>query len=283
MTAAILRTGGMRTVLSVGLVLYAIYGAFAQSVTSPAFEVASIKPNTSGSDGGSIGRRGDAFAATNVPLTALLDYAYGPPGGSLLKEQIIGAPEWANTDRFEVQAKLPRDGVAATIERTKQMLQSLLQERFQLKAHRESRNLPVYNLVLIKKGPKLSMDQTPPDPRQRFIQFSSSRDQQATLPRGAMRLITEASGVTLSGTAIPVSQVVSLLQGRSDRMIFDKTDFSGLFDIHLEFSPTATTSVTAESDVSLFTAIQEIGLKLESAKAPVEVLVIDSVLKPSVN
>ena len=218
-----------------------------------------------------------------MPLGALLSYAYGPPNGSLLKPQIIGAPEWVNSDRFEVQAKLPRDGVAATIERTKQMLQSLLQERFQLKAHRESRNLPVYNLVLIKNGPKLSMDQTPPDPRQGFIQFSSSRDQQATLPRGAIRIITEASGVALSGTAIPVSQVVSLLQGRSDRMIFDKTDFSGLFDIHLEFSPTATTSVTAESDVSLFTAIQEIGLKLESAKAPVEVLVIDSVLKPSVN
>jgi uncharacterized protein (TIGR03435 family) len=98
-----------------------------------------------------------------------------------------------------------------------------------------------------------------------------------------MRLITEASGVTLSGSAIPVSKVVSLLQGQSDRLIFDKTGFSGLFDIHLEFSPTATTSVTAESDVSLFTAIQEVGLKLESAKAPVEVLVIDSVQKPSAN
>jgi uncharacterized protein (TIGR03435 family) len=87
----------------------------------------------------------------------------------------------------------------------------------------------------------------------------------------------------LSGSAIPASKALSLLQGQSDRLIFDKTGFSGLFDNHLEFSPTATTSVTAESDVPLFTAIQEVGLKLESAKAPVEVLVIDSVQKPSAN
>ena len=149
--------------------------------------------------------------------------------------------------------------------------------------HRETRDLPVYNLVLIKNGPKLSADQTPPDPRQSFIQFASSKDQLTTLPRGAIRIITEASDTTLSGTAIPVSRVVGLLQGQSDRLVLDKTGFSGLFDIHLEFSPPVATPVAAESSVSLFTAIQEVGLKLESAKAPVEVLVIDSVRKPSEN
>lgn len=254
--------------------------AWAQPLT---FEVASIRPSKAAQEGGSIGRRGGTFGATNMPLTALLSYAYGPPNGSLLKQQIVGAPEWANTDRFDIQAKLPGGDTGATPERTRQMLQSLLEERFQLKAHRETRNLPVYNLVLLKSGPKLSKDQTPPDPRQGFIQFTSSADRQTALPRGAMRLITETSGVTLLGTAIQVSKVVSLLQEQSDRLIFDKTGFSGLFDIHLEFTPATAASVTAESNPSLFTAIQEVGLKLESARAPVEVLVIDSVQKPSVN
>jgi len=269
----------IRPQLTLGLFLC----AWPASAQTPAFEVASIRPSTSGADGGSIGRRGDTFVATNVPLTALLGYAYSPPNAPLLKEQIAGAPDWAGTDRFEIQAKLSGDTPTATVEQTKQMLQSLLEERFELKAHRETRGLPVYNLVLVKGGPKLSADQTPPDPRQSFIQFGSSGNQLTALPRGAMRLITEASGLTLSGTAIPVSKVVSLLQGQSDRLIFDKTGFSGLFDIHLVFSPLAATSVAAESTVSLFTAIQEIGLKLESAKAPVEVLVIDSVKRPSEN
>jgi len=107
MTAAILRTEGMRRILSLGVFLYAIYGAFAQSVTAPAFEVVSIKPNTTGKEGGSIGRRGDTFDAAIGPLRALLSYAYGPPNGYPQKPQIIAAPEWVNTDRFEVQAKLP--------------------------------------------------------------------------------------------------------------------------------------------------------------------------------
>ena len=77
--------------------------------------------------------------------------------------------------------------------------------------------------------------------------------------------------------------MVSLLEGQSDRLVLDKTGFSGLFDIHLEFSSPVATPVAAEASVSLFTAIQDVGFKLESAKAPVEVLVIDAVRKPSEN
>jgi uncharacterized protein (TIGR03435 family) len=88
----------------------------------------------------------------------------------------------------------------------------------------------------------------------------------------------------MSATAIPVSKLLTLLQGQSDRMVLDKTGFTGLFDVQLEFSQPAATSQPADSIApSLFTAIQDIGLKLESARAPVEVLVIDSVHKPSEN
>ncbi len=250
----------------------------------PGFEAASIKPNISGQDGGSVGPRGDRLVATNVPLKALLNFAYAPATGVLLNSQIVNAPDWAGTDRFDVEAKLDGDARSVPIAQMRLALQSLLEDRFQLKAHRENRVLPVYNLVLIKGGPPLSADQTPPDRGNGFIQFASPGEQLAPLPRGAMRIVTGNSATKLLGAAIPVSKLLSLLQGQSDRIVFDKTGFTALFDIDLEFSPPAAISQPSESSApSLFTAIQDIGMKLESARAPVEVLVIDSVHKPSEN
>ena len=113
----------------------------------PSFDVASIKPNASGQDGGSIGPRGGAFFASNVTLESLMAYAYSPPGGAFLRAQIVGAPAWIDTDRYDIEAK------AGGSERVpgadlRVMVQSLLEDRFQLKAHREMRELPVYNLVV---------------------------------------------------------------------------------------------------------------------------------------
>jgi uncharacterized protein (TIGR03435 family) len=253
----------------------------------PAFEVASIKPNISGRDGGTLGPRGEGFFAVNATLVNLLLYAYAPPTGLFLRPQIIGGPEWINTDHFDLEAKPAASAGAVPREQTKAMLQSLLEDRFQLKVRRETRDLPIYNLVPSKGGPKLSQDQGPPDPRQAFIIFASSGDQLTPLPRGAMRMITGPSSSTLTGTAISVSKVVSLLQSKAGRIILDKTGFTGLIDVNIEFSPDlrppSTDAPDDPSSPSLFTAIQGLGLKLESAKAPLEVLVIDSVQKPSAN
>ncbi len=248
----------------------------------PGFEAASIKPNMSGQDGGSVGPQGNRFVGTNVPLKTLIHFAFASPGRALLDAQIIGAPDWASTDRFDIQAKVEGDAPAVPVQQMRLMVQGLLEDRFQLKTHRESRVLPVYDLVLSNRGPKLSADQSPPGPS--FIQFSSSGQQLAPLPRGAMRIVTGASGSTLSGNAISVSGLLTLLQGRSDRIILDKTEFTGLFDVHLEFSEPAVNSQAGESSFpSLFTAIQDVGMKLESAKAPVEVVVVDSAHRPSGN
>jgi uncharacterized protein (TIGR03435 family) len=83
--------------------------AFTLLAQKPAFEAASIKPNLSGQDGGSVGPRGDRLVATNVPLKTLLHFAYAPASGVLLNAQIVNAPDWADTDRFDVQAKLAGD------------------------------------------------------------------------------------------------------------------------------------------------------------------------------
>lgn len=251
----------------------------------PSFEVATVKPNMSGTEGGSAGPRGSGFFAKNMTLRNLLMYAYSPPNGQLLPAQIIGGPNWLQTDRFDIDAK-PEGAGVPPIEQMKIMVQSLLEDRFHLKAHRDTRDLPVYDLVLTARGPKLSEDQTPPDPRQGFISFASPGQKLGALPRGAMRMITGPSSTTLIGAAVAVSKIMTLLQSSSDRVIVDKTGFSGLIDVHLEFSQELATAApgTDPSPLpSLFTAIQELGLKLDSAKAPLEVIVIDSVQKPSAN
>lgn len=262
----------------VGLLLLGWTALLAQK---PSFEVASIKVNASGYAGGTIGVRGDSLFATNVPLRAMLVYAFSPAGEKLLlKAQIVGLPDWADSEHFDILAK--PEGTAGTLAtpQAKLMLQSLLEDRFQLRAHLETRELPVYHLVLGKRGPKLSEDQTPPDPRQGFISFDAS---DAPLPRGAMRLVTASSGTTLKGNSITVAKLISLLQGQSDRMIFDKTGLTDIFDVDLQFASSATTAVVAESGPSLFGVLQEAGFKLEPAKEPMEVLVVESVQRPSAN
>jgi uncharacterized protein (TIGR03435 family) len=221
------------------------------------------------------------FFATNVPLRTLLVYAFAPSNGLLLRQQISGAPDWVDTERYDIQAKPEGNARVVPGEQTRLMVQALLEDRFRLTAHRETRDMPVYHLVLNKRGPNLSADQTPPDPRQGSITFASSADSAPPPPRGAIRIITESSGTPLLATAIAVSKLVPVLQGQADRMIFDKTEFTGLFDVHLEFQSTAT--LAPDSAPSLFTAIQELGFRLEPAKERLDVLVIDSVQKPSQN
>lgn len=263
-------------ILGAGLFLLA-WQAPAQK---PSFEVSTVKLNTSGKDGGSAGPRGDRFFADNLTLNGLLMFAYSPPNGQFLPAQIVGGPSWLQTDHFDVEGKAGGNASAVPMEQMKAMVQSLLEDRFRLKTHRDTRELPVYDLVLAGRGPKLSEDQTLPDPRQSFLSFASVGQDLGPLPRGAIRVITGPSSTTLMGTAIPLSRIVSMLQGRSDRMIIDKTGFTGLIDIHVEFSQdlaTAAPGADAPAVPSLFTAIQSLGLKLDSAKAPLEVLVIDHV------
>src|SRR6185437_6314205 len=244
-----------------------------------AFEVVSIKPNHSVSDGASIGPRGSEFVATNATLNMLIFFAYAP----LRTEQIINAPDWARTDRYDVEAKPPGDGFLPPIAQLRSMTQSLLANSFQLKSHRETRDLPVYNLIVTKAGPKRSADQTPPDPHQSFISFVTEGSPMTALPRGATRIVAGPGTTTLTGTAISIDKIIPTLQSRSDRIIIDKTGLTELIDVQLTFRQDLASDPADPSIPSLFTAIQEIGLKLEPSKAPLEVLVIDHAQHPPAN
>src|SRR5262249_21320644 len=132
----------------------------------PSFEVVSIKPSapTLGIRGG--GPRGDRFSMTGASLKMLLQMAYGRPNNNALfgQLQISGGPNWMDSDRYDIEAKADCSGGVLSREQLQLMVRSMLEDRFQLKAHMETRELPIYNLVVAKDGPKLkaSADQTPP-------------------------------------------------------------------------------------------------------------------------
>lgn len=252
--------------------------AYAQK---PAFEVVSIKPNNSGSEGASMGPRGSRLVGTNVTLKTLLLFAWAP----LLDNQILNAPDWAKTDHYDVEAKPAGDGPLPPIRELRDMTQSLLEDSFRLKAHRETRDLPVYNLILTKAGPKRSADQTPPDPHSATISIATEGVPQSPLSRGAIRMTMGQATTTLDGTAVSISQIMSMLRSKSDRIVIDKTAFTDLIDVHLTFRQDLAPESNSSDPTapSLFTAIEEIGLKLEPAKAPIEVLVIDYAQRPREN
>lgn len=254
----------------------------------PTFEVVSIKQSSgrtraAGAGIGGSSVRGNRVIMPNGTLRQLLQLAYQHPDGPpLLPDQIVGGPNWIDGDRYEIQAtaagsettRIPPDQLAL-------MFQSMLEERFRLKAHIETRELPVYSLVIGKDGSKLK----------------PSKDQTPTLPpgqrargdvRGSISGTIRATSRTMSATAVPVSRLVNNLIQQTGRLVIDKTNLQGLFDFNLQFSTAglAGDAATAAEDPnpSLFTAVQEqLGLHLESTKAPCEVLVIESVQKPTEN
>jgi uncharacterized protein (TIGR03435 family) len=299
-----------------------------QTQPKPSFEVVSIKPsaplgNGPVSIGG--GAQGDRFTMSNVTLRMLLQRAYqGAANAPLVASmQIVGGPGWMDSDRYDVQAKADCSGGTIPRERLQLMVQSLLEDRFQLKAHLETRELPVYELVAGKDGPKIkrSSDQTPAAPLFVAPEPCGPASAQPSLPggrlpfapgnappRGSAYVSIGGPTMTLRATAAPLTVVIGMLQMQLGRKVLDQTGLDGLYDFELTFSSegldspfgrgfplpppgaagaagAGTTSQPIASDPlpSLFTAIQELGLKLESTKGPVEVLVVDSVEKPTAN
>jgi uncharacterized protein (TIGR03435 family) len=253
---------------------------FSQSpnASKPAFEIISIKPNVSGDNRVSITNQpGGRFFATGVPLRFLMTSAY-----RVREFQISGGPGWITSDRWDIDARpaeaVMRPSVPAdpsVPDTMSLMVQSLIEDRFQLKMHRETREQPVYELVVAKGGSKmkLSDDQTPVQPPQRGGEPPARRNGIRT-GRGDL----EAAGIQFA-------IFVNVLSQQLGRPIVDKTGLTGFYDFRLQWTPQLAQQADSDSSgPTIFTALQEqLGLRLESAKGPVEVLVIDSVQKPSEN
>ena len=169
---------------------------------------------------------------------------------------------------YDITAKAEGDG-APTRDQFRQMLQTLLADRFKLKVHREQVETPVYALIVAKGGPKFKASSPDADPTVHVTCNPCSSNYVVTMPRGTME------------------DLARHLSGAGGRPVVDQTGLAGTFDIKLTYKPEYTRSSGAEPDlnlISVFTAVQDqLGLKLEPSKAPIEMLVVDHVEKPSEN
>jgi uncharacterized protein (TIGR03435 family) len=221
------------------------------------FEVASVKLVKDGRmsiDTPPSGR----FNAT-LPVNWLLRMAYNLPD-----VRIVGVPRWAETDYYQIIATPPAMKPAATQEEwrkeSQERLRSLLEDRFQFKSHSEMRELPVYELSVAKGGAKL-------------------QETEASEP-GKFRLRLGRGKINTEGGA-KIAMLVNLLQNQLGRVVLDQTGLTGYYPIHLEYNTDDTKSGELPS---LSVALQEqLGLKLESKKRMIEVLVIDQIERPTEN
>ncbi len=235
------------------------------------FEVASIKPADPNQNRVSIQiTPGGRWVANAVTVSFLIQQAYG-----IRDFQIIGAPDWIRSLRWEVNAK-PEDGSQVDQNSIKMMLQSLLADRFGMAFTRGTKEMPVYDLVAAKGGLKLKESEAPAG---------------GNGPQGVFRVgrgLISLKGATLSQLAVQLSNLLG-------RPVNEKTGSPTLYDIELKYSPdfaqqtgglagSPTSSAPVDSDgPTIFTALLEAGLKLDSAKGPVDVFTIDKIEKPSEN
>jgi uncharacterized protein (TIGR03435 family) len=229
--------------------------ALALAAQTPSFEVASIKANKSGGGGSSIRGSAGRITMENVPIKKVTLWAYGIPDD---REYALAGPDWLTNERFDIQATYPAE---TPTQQVRQMTQALLAERFKLALHRETRQLPVYVLVLAKGGPKIH-------------------------PVDSGQGRTSGGPGTLEATKITMQKLADLLARMTGQQVVNETGLEGVFDFNLKWSPDEMQKITpddapaAGSGPSLFAALQEqLGLKLEGRKAPVEILVVDHIEK----
>jgi bla regulator protein blaR1 len=266
---------------------------------TPVYEVASIKPNKSDNNMVRMMFRPDGFSATGATLQMLVKAAYG-----VEDNQISGAPNWLQSEKYDIEAKMdsavgdelrklnPDQSKAAR----EHMLQALLADRFKLTTHRETKELSVYALAIAKNGPKLQ-EAKPGDTYPNGFKGPDGGG-----GAGMMRMKMGVGGKSeLVGQALPMESLARLLSGQLHRTVLDNTRLKGKYDFTLQWAPddsqgamfkgaeggqsgSDSASSPDSSGPTIFTAIQEqLGLKLESQKGPVEIVVIEHVEKPSEN
>ena len=272
------------TALTLGIGVPDLLAQAADS-TKPSFEVASVKPNNSGASNSSTQTRpGGRFTAANVPLRILLREAY-----RLQDFQLVDAPDWTRTERFDIAAKADGDPEYAEM---RLMIQTLLADRFRLVVHNETRELPIYALVVArtdgKLGPQLfksEIDCTDPArnkqpaPSAAPVASSPGVSQMREVEPCGTNVNTSNNSATLRAGSVPMSSLAATLSTFANRVVVDRTGLAGGFDVILTWTPNQTADT---SGASLFTALQEqLGLRLESARGPVEVVVVDRVERPT--
>jgi uncharacterized protein (TIGR03435 family) len=224
----------------------------------PSFAVATIKPHDPNERDRGIWVQGDHFDVSAASVEKLMKWAY-----SIQAEQIIGGPDWLRQDKYDINGR-PDQAGEPNLAQQREMIQKLLADRFGLRLHRETRELPVYAIRVAKGGPKLA---PAAHPEGKPLEQSDSH-------RDANRLHNYESA--------PISYLITVEQLWSDRPLVDQTGLAGKYDFTLRYDADEAHNSDPNAPPGFFTAVQEqLGLKLEPTKAPVEVFVIDHVERPS--
>jgi uncharacterized protein (TIGR03435 family) len=262
---------------------------FHSSAPPLSYEVATIKPvDTKTAD--RVVRLPPGVTLSPLSIRRYIMNAYG----AIYAAQIVGGPDWLNKDSYDIKGKAPDDIEAAfqnmkfdeRNEQTRKMQQSLLTDRFHLKVHFETRVLPVYELVAAKGSLKITEVPAPPErkPTDLPVRFRPGDP----LPPGSSMTMLNSNGLRVfNGRAIKMQALIRPIGGDAgDRPLVDHTGFTGYFDVtDLTWAPLGDAGASAALDApSLTEALEKtLGLKLVPAKDPIEVLVIDSIDRPSEN
>jgi uncharacterized protein (TIGR03435 family) len=287
-TAALLAVVGPATFAMAHAVSAQAQLLHANGSAPPSFEVATIKPNMEDRPGPNIQLSPANFAARHTSFKDLITFAYHIKSD----DQIVGGPSWMSMEFYDIHAKASEVEVQALdkldfpqkMDQPRLMIQSLLVDRFQLKVSFRTQDLPVYALVVGKTGSKLTKVEPSP-----FPPPGTPPPPGAHLPR-----LAKTGPNQYTATAWPMNQTVDWLSRFSEvgnRIVIDETGLAGSYDFVLNGvtmspppPPGPNAATPEEATTSIFTALQEqLGLKLEPKKAPIEVLVIDHVERPSEN
>jgi uncharacterized protein (TIGR03435 family) len=224
----------------------------------PSFEIATIKPSRPDDTKGGFQVGGHRLLIQNQTVNDLIGVAY-----AIHPKQIVDAPTWLDTQRYDIVGQADIEGYA-NLRQIQEMLQKLLESRFNLKFHREKRELSIYAITIAKSGPKLT----------KHTEASNGLPTQSGSASGEGRRFTNN---TMSDFALG-------MQAFLDKPVVDQTGLVGRYDFILRWSPDDATADSPNAAPGLFTAVQEqLGLKLEPVKGPADVYVIDHVEKPSEN
>lgn len=305
-------------VLALGLGSASALAQTAAPAAPVTFEVASVKPSDPNSSSGIFGsmpmvkpQGAGGITASNLPLRLLIRMAYG-----LQDFQIVGGPSWQMSSKFDITAKAA-EGTKG-IQDLQTMMKALLADRFKLKTHTETRELPIYALTLARSDGKLGPDLKPSSANCSGDEMQKRAEELAkgggaavlsmlakgeTVPCMILPVINPSNpnpngGFGLRGNGQAMTGLTQLLTQVTGRMVHDKTGLTGLYDFELRFDPqvlmamlpqlginipagAATANLPASDSPALLTALREqLGLKLDAQRGPVEVLVIDSTEMP---
>ena len=265
-TVALLRGGEMNPTGAVWILVTLLGALVAAQQAKPRFEVASVRRNTSVDSGWSSNQNPGAYNIRNATLQAIVRIAYG-----VRDDQILGGPGWLQTDRFDVVAKANPDAPSPQLTL---MIQSLLEDRFKLVVRREQRDMPVFTLTLNRSDGRLGPGLT------RVDECRRSNPVFRAAPNAP-------AGAGMFGGCGASAAIAGMVSQHLQATVIDKTGLTGTYEMSVFYAPDDVTSPSAASvsDLPSFPAAlqEQLGLKLESTRGQVNVLVIDSVEPPSEN